>query len=118
MSSANSTIYYSAVEDMFKDMALENNENNKEQMDTAENFMPLVDTPKRSVRIRRLNLFGKDKSEFAICRRLLLSSSIEELSQSSQEQHREQQGKELLRLRRERHEEEQQPTVRRLTMRL
>ncbi|KAH8307439.1 hypothetical protein KR044_012158 [Drosophila immigrans] len=117
MSSANATMYYSAVEDMFKDMLLDGDA--KEQMDTTANEMPLVDTPKRSVRIRKFNLFAKmDKPEFVICRRMVLPPSKHDLSPRSQQLIKEQQGQELLRLRRERHEGEQQQPVRRLTMRI
>ncbi|XP_034107791.1 uncharacterized protein LOC117570345 [Drosophila albomicans] len=116
MSSANTTMYYSAVEDMFKDMLIDTTETKEQEMDTAVNDITWVDTPKRSVRIRRLNLF-KDKPEFVICRRIIAPSKLD-LSPRSQELQKEQQSKELLRLRRERHEGEQRPPVRRLTMRL
>ncbi|XP_034481392.1 uncharacterized protein LOC117787057 [Drosophila innubila] len=116
MSSSNATLYYTAMEDMFKDLLLDTD--SAEQVDTMENEMPLMDTPKRLVRIRQHNLFTKDKEEFFICRRLPLSSQKLDASPRSQEMHKEQQGKELLRLRRERCEGNQKKPMRRLTMRI
>ncbi|KAL7733027.1 hypothetical protein ACLKA6_002830 [Drosophila palustris] len=118
MSSSNATLYYTAMEDMFKDLLLDTDA--EEQVNAMENAAPLTDTPKRLVRIRQHNLFAKDdKKEFSICRRMPLSSPKLDASPRSQERHKEQQRMELLRLRRERCEEDQrkQP-MRRITMRI
>ncbi|KAH8404496.1 hypothetical protein KR222_006626, partial [Zaprionus bogoriensis] len=77
-SAANATLYYSAVEDMFKDLVLEQQEQQEESMKQHQQQQqvlepePWIATPKRVVRIRKHNLFGKDAApEFTIHRRAL-----------------------------------------------
>ncbi|XP_023164333.1 uncharacterized protein LOC111595039 [Drosophila hydei] len=112
MSSSNATLYYTAIDDMFKDLLLDTST----EQQVTENEAPLTATPKRMVRIRKQNLFAKEMEEdFVICRRLPEASN---LSPSTQELRKERQGEELLRLRRQRWEAEQKKPMRRLTMRI
>ncbi|XP_030569110.1 uncharacterized protein LOC115768596 [Drosophila novamexicana] len=116
MSASNATLYYTAIDDMFKELLLDASA--EEQVDTVELEEPLIATPKRLVRIRKQNLFAKEQEEFVICRRLPLPAAKPDLSPRSQELRKERQADELLRLRRQRCEVEQRKPMRRLTMRI
>lgn len=112
MSSSNATLYYTAIDDMFKDLVLDTS---KEEQVT-ENEAPLTATPKRLVRIRKQNLFATEmEDEFVIYRRLPKAT---DLSPSTKELRKERQGEELLRQRRQRWEAGQKKPTRRLTMRI
>lgn len=117
-SSSNSTLYYTP--DMFKDLLLDQQEHESEGEQACQQVSdsePWAATPKRLVRIRKHNLFGKDASEeFVICRRLAATQL--ESSPRSREQQAEVRRLELLRLRRQRCEVEQKRTTRRAPMRI
>lgn len=91
MSSTNATLYYTAMEDMFKDLLLDTDA--VEQVYTMENEAPLIDTPKRMVRIRQQKLFAQDKKEFFICRRMPFTPPKLDVSPRSRNPHKEQQGR-------------------------
>lgn len=119
-SSSNSTLYYTAMDDMFKELLLEQQEHETAEEQTCQQVAdsePWTATPKRLVRIRKHNLFGKDATEeFVICRRLAATQL--ESSPRSREQQTEVRRLELLRLRRQRCEIEQKRTTRRAPMRI
>lgn len=119
-SSSNATLYYTAVDDMFKDLLREQEEHEAAEEQAAQQVAesePWTATPKRLVRIRKHNLFGKDASEeFVICRRLAATQL--ESSPRSREQQAEVRRLDLLRLRRQRCEVEQKKVTRRTLMRL
>ncbi|XP_068152340.1 uncharacterized protein [Drosophila tropicalis] len=112
--SFNSTLYFTAVEEMFQDMLhLEE----AETENISKNELELYNlTPKRSVRIRQQNLFGKDSSDFIIYRRSpkrLLNRFPALNTEQSSETLKDLQGLELLRLRKERSENEQKQNLQR-----
>ncbi|EDV90332.1 uncharacterized protein LOC6571338 [Drosophila grimshawi] len=118
MSSSNATLYYTAIDEMFQELLVDTND--EEQLSTVENEeeSPLIVTPKRTVRLRKLNLFAKDAEEFVICRRLPMPDAQVELSPRRRQLRKERQANDLWQLRRQRCEMEQRKTVRRLTMRI
>ncbi|EDW26200.1 GL25616 [Drosophila persimilis] len=118
--SSNTTLYYSAVEDMFKELLTIE----VEQLDTKNveesDYEPLVNTPRRCVPRRQHNLFAKDSTSFVICRRSPKIESCFELgtgSELSSSRRRELQANQVLRLRIERTEKELKPQ-RRLSIRI
>lgn len=119
-SSSNATLYYSAVDDMFKDLLREQEEHEVAEEQAAQQVAesePWTATPKRLVRIRKHNLFGKDASEeFVICRRLTATQLAS--SPRSREQQTEVRRLDLMQLRRQRCEVEQKRTTRRVLMRI
>ncbi|EDW83937.1 uncharacterized protein Dwil_GK18950 [Drosophila willistoni] len=112
--SFNSTLYFTAVEEMFQDMLqLEEAESENHSKNELESYNL---TPKRTVRIRQQNLFGRDSSDFVIYRRSpkrLLNGLPAHNPGQSLETCKDLQGLELLRLRKERSENEQKQKLQR-----
>ncbi|XP_022226148.1 uncharacterized protein LOC111076604 [Drosophila obscura] len=115
---SNTTLYYTAVEDMFNELlTIEVDQLDTKNMDEPHSE-PLVNTPKRCVRIRQHNLFDKDSTDFVICRRSPKTESGFELgTKLSPSRHRELQANHILRMRIERTENALKPR-RRLSMRI
>ncbi|XP_017841582.1 uncharacterized protein LOC108599292 [Drosophila busckii] len=76
--SCNSTLYYTAMDDMFTEMMETSGEQHSHEKEE-----PLIATPKRIVRIRKHNLFAEDMQEFVIDRRFPRFSSITDPSSPS-----------------------------------
>ncbi|KAH8270256.1 hypothetical protein KR018_006293 [Drosophila ironensis] len=110
MSSADSTLYFTAYDDMFKELLAMDAENGAESES---------ETPKRCVRMRQQKLFAQESTNFVICRR---SPNVEVGSDLaadvSPSRRRELLSDEMLRLRKDRVEKERQKPLRRQTLRI
>ncbi|XP_016959220.1 uncharacterized protein LOC108030695 [Drosophila biarmipes] len=106
---SDSTLYFTAVEDMFKEVVtIEDGDEVPENEEASE-------TPKRCVKLRQQKLFANDSGSFVISRR---SPKIESNSLKlniSPARLKELRGEEILRMRKDRAEKKPQ---RRLTLRI
>lgn len=111
--SSDSTLYFSAVEDMFKEVLTIGDE----MRDPGnEDFS---ETPKRCVRLRQQKLFANDTASFVIGRRSpRIESKIDLNRDGSPGRRKELRGEEILRMRKDRAEKERLRPQRRLTMRI
>ncbi|XP_017107539.2 uncharacterized protein [Drosophila bipectinata] len=116
MSSADSTLYYTAFDDMFKELlAIEG-----EPMDVAERREESgLETPKRYVEMRKQKLFAKDSGNFVLSRRSpKLETKFDMEVDLTPSRRRELLGDEILRLRKDRSEKDRLKPQRRLTLRI
>ncbi|XP_020798243.1 uncharacterized protein LOC110176270 [Drosophila serrata] len=118
--SSDSTLYFTAVEDMFKELLTievdDSLPDNKEGSGSGSD----TETPKRCVKLRKHKLFAQDSGGFVISRRSpKLESKINLELHLSPGRQRELRAEELLRLRKDRAvKERQKPPQRRLTLRI
>ncbi|EDW99868.1 uncharacterized protein LOC6534484 [Drosophila yakuba] len=112
---SDSTLYFSAVEDMFKEV-LTIGDDDRHQHPGNEEFS---ETPKRCVHLRQQKLFANDSASFVIGRRApRTDSKIDLKGDMSPGRRRELRGEEVLRMRKDRAEKERMRPQRRLTMRI
>ncbi|XP_017053091.1 uncharacterized protein LOC108096216 [Drosophila ficusphila] len=110
---SDSTLYFTAVEEMFKEVLTIEDENLVSENEE------LPETPKRSVKLRQQKLFAKDSSGFMISRRSpRIESEIDLKVDISPSRRKELRAEEILRLRKDRAEKERQKPQRRLTLRI
>lgn len=116
---SDSTLYFTAVEDMFKELlTIEVDDlvpGNEEEGSATES-----ETPKRCVPLRQQKLFAQDSTDFVISRRSpRLESRIGLDLQLTPGRRRELRADEILQMRKDRAEKERQkPPQRRLTLRI
>ncbi|XP_017010331.2 uncharacterized protein [Drosophila takahashii] len=113
MTSSDSTLYFTAVEDMFKEVLTIDGEDEVPENEGAS------ETPKRCVRLRQQKLFANDTSSFVISRRSpRIESKLNLKVNISPGRLRELRGEEVLRMRKDRAEKERLKPQRRLTLRI
>ncbi|KAH8246180.1 hypothetical protein KR038_002282 [Drosophila bunnanda] len=123
---SDSTLYFTAVEDMFKELlTIEVDDSVPAEKEGSGSGSGLgsgsdPETPKRCVKLRKQKLFAQDSSAFVISRRSpKLESMINLELHLSPGRLRELRAEKLLRLRKDRAvKERQKPPQRRLTLRL
>ncbi|XP_037722633.1 uncharacterized protein LOC119555367 [Drosophila subpulchrella] len=109
---SDSTLYFTAVEDMFKEvLTIEDEDEVPENEEASE-------TPKRYVRLRQQKLFANDSSSFVISRRSPKTESNSLKLNISPRRLKELRGEEILRMRKDRAEKERMKPQRRLTLRI
>ncbi|KAH8242424.1 hypothetical protein KR032_006299 [Drosophila birchii] len=121
---SDSTLYFTAVEDMFKEMlTIEVDDSvpgNKEETGSGWGSGSDSETPKRCVQLRKQKLFAQDSTGFVISRRSpKLESKLNLELHLSPGRRRELRAEEILQLRKDRATKERQmPPQRRLTLRI
>ncbi|EDV52115.1 uncharacterized protein LOC6544555 [Drosophila erecta] len=110
---SDSTLYFSAVEEMFKEvLAMGDDDGHPGNEEFSE-------TPKRCVQLRKQKLFASDSASFVLCRRSpRLDSKIDLKGDMSPGRRKELRGEDVLRMRKDRAEQERLRPQRRLTLRI
>ncbi|KAH8351524.1 hypothetical protein KR059_006217 [Drosophila kikkawai] len=117
---SDSTLYFTAVEDMFKEMLTIEVDDSVPENEEGSCLGSDSETPKRCVQLRKQKLFAQDSASFVISRRSpRLESKINLELHLSPGRRKELRAEEILQQRKDRAiKERQKPPQRRLTLRL